>query len=378
MVAKKYRSLLSKDAFLTGLQNVAPSAVVLSSAFLSTNQPSHSPARKVRKLPEPLTSLHHSKYQKMSPDELKTACEEIFANGLKISSEEAAYLEESTRLQSQCLLWFEQRAGRITASMFRKVTRTSIDNPSQSLLSSLMRESKFDSMKVPALRWGIVKEDEARAEYLARASDDHVELMHESAGLHVNPNFPHLGASPDGVVTCECCGTGVLEIKCPFKYRHLHPHSITDPGFCLVHSSDSGVHLSHEHDYYYQVQGQLAVCDVEYCDFICWTPLGFHHERILTDSQFFATVKPVLDRFFMRVMLPRLLTGGNEYNVVAKRPAQPTLYCWCGGEEEGRMVACDNDSCLIEWFHFECVGLTRRPRGKWFCCEECETQSKKK
>ena len=38
----------------------------------------------------------------MSPDELKTACEEIFAKGLKISSEEAAYLEESTRLQSQC------------------------------------------------------------------------------------------------------------------------------------------------------------------------------------------------------------------------------------------------------------------------------------
>ena len=72
----------------------------------------------------------------------------------------------------------------------------------------------------------------------------------------------------------------------------------------------------------------------------------------MTNSQFFATVKPVLDRFFVHVMLPRLLTGGNEHNVVTKRPVQPTSYCWCGEEEEGRMVACDKDSCLIEWFEF--------------------------
>ena len=42
-----------------------------------------------------------------------------------------------------------------------------------------MLESKFDSMKVAALKWRIVKEDEAQAEYLARASDDHVNLMYD-------------------------------------------------------------------------------------------------------------------------------------------------------------------------------------------------------
>ena len=70
----------------------------------------------------------------MSRDQLNAACEEIFANGLKITSEETAYLEESTRLQSKSLLWFEQRAGCITAFMFRKVTRTSVDSPSESLV----------------------------------------------------------------------------------------------------------------------------------------------------------------------------------------------------------------------------------------------------
>ena len=37
---------------------------------------------------------------------------------------------------------------------------------------------------------------------------------------------PRLGASPDGVVQCECCGNGVLEIKCPYMYN-AREHSIS-------------------------------------------------------------------------------------------------------------------------------------------------------
>lgn len=42
---------------------------------------------------------------------------------------------------------------------------------------------------------------------------------------HIKPSFPHLGASPEGIVQCECCGNGVLEIKCPYNARE---HSISD------------------------------------------------------------------------------------------------------------------------------------------------------
>jgi inhibitor-of-growth protein 1 len=33
----------------------------------------------------------------------------------------------------------------------------------------------------------------------------------------------------------------------------------------------------------------------------------------------------------------------------------------------GEMIGCDNDACQIEWFHFECVQLTSKPKGKWYC-----------
>ncbi|KAJ8984375.1 hypothetical protein NQ317_003523 [Molorchus minor] len=47
-------------------------------------------------------------------------------------------------------------------------------------------------------------------------------------------------------------------------------------------------------------------------------------------------------------------------------PDEPT-YCLCDQISYGEMIMCDNDLCPIEWFHFSCVTLTTKPKGKWYC-----------
>lgn len=49
-------------------------------------------------------------------------------------------------------------------------------------------------------------------------------------------------------------------------------------------------------------------------------------------------------------------------------PNEPT-YCLCGRVSFGEMIACDDDECEIEWFHYECVGLTAplKSKAKWYC-----------
>lgn len=47
-------------------------------------------------------------------------------------------------------------------------------------------------------------------------------------------------------------------------------------------------------------------------------------------------------------------------------PNEPT-YCLCEQVSYGEMIGCDNDECTIEWFHFSCVGLHHKPKGKWYC-----------
>ncbi|KAL8571952.1 hypothetical protein ACOMHN_026164 [Nucella lapillus] len=57
-------------------------------------------------------------------------------------------------------------------------------------------------------------------------------------------------------------------------------------------------------------------------------------------------------------------------------PNEPT-YCLCQQVSYGEMIGCDNPDCPIEWFHFACVKLTQKPKGKWFC-PTCTEERKKK
>jgi inhibitor-of-growth protein 1 len=47
-------------------------------------------------------------------------------------------------------------------------------------------------------------------------------------------------------------------------------------------------------------------------------------------------------------------------------PDEPT-YCLCDQVSYGEMIGCDNDLCPIEWFHFNCVQLSKKPTGSWYC-----------
>jgi inhibitor of growth protein 3 len=42
-------------------------------------------------------------------------------------------------------------------------------------------------------------------------------------------------------------------------------------------------------------------------------------------------------------------------------------YCICQSVSYGDMVACDNEECPYEWFHWTCVGLKSEPAGTWIC-----------
>ncbi|OZC11476.1 PHD-finger [Onchocerca flexuosa] len=42
------------------------------------------------------------------------------------------------------------------------------------------------------------------------------------------------------------------------------------------------------------------------------------------------------------------------------------LYCLCRQVSYGDMILCENKRCN-EWYHFPCVQLRQKPKGKWYC-----------
>jgi len=69
-----------------------------------------------------------------------------------------------------------------------------------------------------------------------------------------------------------------------------------------------------------------------------------------------------------------LLSGGNRSGTGSGGtpeqdwydPSEPR-YCICNQVSYGDMVACDNEDCPYEWFHYPCVGIEAPPKGKWYC-----------
>ena len=78
-------------------------------------------------LPKPPTFLFREENAKMNFKELMVLCE---ATKISISVADCHNIEVETKAQSSSQVWFEQRAGRITASKFKSVCHTNPQKPS--------------------------------------------------------------------------------------------------------------------------------------------------------------------------------------------------------------------------------------------------------
>lgn len=217
----------------------------------------------------------------------------------------------------------------------------------------------------------------AAQHYCTIMSNEHVNLHVEPCGLVINPKYPYLGSSPDRIVMCDCHGNGVLEIKCPFKFKGHLRCTINDSAFCLTtHDKSDGVMCSNSlrrnHRYYAQVQGQLLICEVSYCDFVVFTEEGLHIERIFRDETFCNRMLSGLEKFFKHCILPEILTHRLQQSCTGK----DQNYCICGKRKIGKTVICSGQGCSGKWFHAKCMGFQSVPKGKWtWTCRTCRENS---
>lgn len=170
--------------------------------------------------------------------------------------------------------WHEARAGKLTASNFAAAIGIS---PYQSR-AKLWRELKglepgFEGNA--ATDWGTEHEPFAISDYEIRSGN----LVIPSPFV-AHPEFPWLGASPDGLVGDGGC----IEAKCPYG-QQLYG---TVP----------------EH-YRPQVAGVLEVTNRSWCDFICWTPDIAEITRVNRDPDYWNWMFPLLQEFWFFVTTDR-------------------------------------------------------------------------
>ena len=222
-----------------------------------------------------------------SMTELQQRVEEL-KKTLCMSPQKLREIEQSTRNQNQSSLGFSVRRYRLTASNFGAVCHRHPNTPPHSLVMQIICNKQFSSA---ATEWGRSQEPVAREEYVrVQRESGHHSLYTCPSGFMISEQYPYLGASPDGVVHDSSSENpfGLLEIKCPFSFRD--EAAASDGSFCCqikLHSDGkTSLQLKQSHPYFCQVQGQMAIAERMWCDFVVYMEKGISIERVEFDKNF--------------------------------------------------------------------------------------------
>ena len=222
-----------------------------------------------------------------------------------LSIQEARYIESETRAQSQSQIWHFERSRRLTASIFGHVLnrRQSIYPKSISDAFARSRDGRKIATTAP-MQWGKENEKVALQCYEEQMSSD---CCISDSSLVINPRWPWLGASPDGLVVQDGEIVGAVEIKCPYCKRDmLISEACTEKSFFLEMKS-SIPSLKEKHAYYYQCQGVMNILGLKWLDFIVYTKKDLYWERIDCDQKLWThKMLPGLTYFFTEFILPGL------------------------------------------------------------------------
>ena len=212
---------------------------------------------------------------------------------MKVSAEEVTQIEYQTRNQGSSTQWKKLREWRLTASKFGEIIKITARRDLEKLCDSLYDPPNL--IKVPAVRHGQTYEATA----LKKFSEVTGKKLLRS-GLCIHPFYPYLGASPDSFVQDE---DAVVEVKCPYKARKCKIDAGGDIDF-LERVGDC-LRLKRNHNYYYQIIGQMKLAQKSHCYFCVYTFEDFFFEKITLDNAFFmGAMLPKLRAFFDDVYCP--------------------------------------------------------------------------
>ena len=185
--------------------------------------------------------------------------------------------------QSTNTQWKQERKKRLSASNFGRICKMTDRTNKQLFVKSLMVHK---DIQTPAVNHGKAYESIAVKKYEEKNNNKTREC-----GLFVSKQYPMLCATPDRIVNENL----ILEVKCPFsaKDKMISPDTVT-----YLKQVDGKLTLCQNHDYYYQVQGQMLCTEATETCFVIYTLHDIQVIRIGRDESFIKEMTDKLICFF--------------------------------------------------------------------------------
>ena len=304
----------------------------------------------------------------LSYNELLKLCQ---STSIEITKEKIDQVQKDTISQSSGTNFFKHRAGRIGASQSKAAAHSDPALPSQSLIQRICYP-ELHKVNTKAVRHGCKHEASAISAFEASMKRTHTNFKVIKCGLFINEENPWMHATPDFLCSCDCCGEGCGEIKCPLCLENCDFDSyVLKPGSCLEKNSSGEFVLVYTHEYYYQVQQQLFTTKLNYSYFVV---CGVNENQIklvsqiLPDKDHWDRILPKLHKFWRICVLPEVLARWytRNVNVTVDGASLADATCYCRQETVEETVKCCNPNCPIQRFHLSCLGIDGIPKT-WYC-----------
>lgn len=242
----------------------------------------------------------------VSTETLKDQKEDFLKKNIDLDTKKIIAIQKSTTKQSMSGLWHSERRNRVTSSHFGSIVKKNVSRPVTPLVRRLLY-STFNGNQHTAN--GLQQERVTVQEYILKKAEGNINVTVESMGLVIDQDNKFLAGSPDGKVHVNG-EAGLIEIK---NLLHNKPYNLWQAAamtkaFCLQEKNKM-LTLKQNHLYYYQCQGLLNICGLEWLDFVVQTvnPYQLHIEEIRRDKDLWVnTMVPKLSAFYHGALLPEL------------------------------------------------------------------------
>jgi len=79
-------------------------------------------------------------------------------------------------------------------------------------------------------------------------------------------------------------------------------------GFCCLVNSSENIQLKENHSYYAQIQGQMAIGERPWCDFVIYTQQDISVQRIIFNQSYWENNLPKLVSFYDNCIAPECVS----------------------------------------------------------------------
>ena len=84
--------------------------------------------------------------------------------------------------------------------------------------------------------------------------DYHLDCVISESVLVLDKTIQYIGAIPDGLMSCLCCGKACIEIKCPDSINYIEPN---EQNIDYLYKDGDTLKLKQDHKYFTQCLMQM-------------------------------------------------------------------------------------------------------------------------